>query len=154
MKKVWIRPIDIFKIFVLWKIYFPQSVSISINRAILKWTEFWWSDKPTFITPSWDINSGRLANMWSINNVLLQFIRVGDFTICVKPNTVQNWGQFLTSLETVADTKVLLLNPALFWFWYKFILKSLRMYKSFLGVSSLAKFSFRVCRKLFWLGGR
>ena len=52
--------------------------------------------------------------MWSINNVLLQFIRVGDFTICVKPNTVQNWGQFLTSLETVADTKVLLLNPALF----------------------------------------
>ena len=50
----------------------------------------WWSDKPRFITTSWEILSGRLANMWSINDVLLKVIRVGDFTICVKPNIVQN----------------------------------------------------------------
>ena len=35
-----------------------------------------WSDKPTFIAPSWEIILGRLANMWSINDVLLQVIRV------------------------------------------------------------------------------
>ena len=35
-----------------------------------------WSDKPTFITPSMEIISGRLANMWAINDVLLQVIRV------------------------------------------------------------------------------
>ena len=50
----------------------------------------WWSDKPTFIAPSWEILSGKFANMWSINDVLLHVIRVGDFIICVKPNIVQN----------------------------------------------------------------
>ena len=50
----------------------------------------WRSDKPTFVTPFWEILSGRLANMWSINYVLLQVKRVGDFIICVKPNIVQN----------------------------------------------------------------
>ena len=33
-----------------------------------------WSDKPTFIAPSWEILSGRIANVWSINDVLLQGI--------------------------------------------------------------------------------
>ena len=45
--------------------------------------------------------------MWSINDVLLQIIRVGDFVICVEPNIEQNWRKFLTSLETTADTRVL-----------------------------------------------
>ena len=49
-----------------------------------------WSYNPTFITPSWEILRGRLANMWSINDVLLQVIRVGDFIICAKPNIAQN----------------------------------------------------------------
>ena len=50
--------------------------------------------------------------MWSINDVLLQIIRVGDFVICVEPNIEQNWRKFLTSLEATADTRVLLLHPA------------------------------------------
>ena len=50
----------------------------------------WWSDKPRFIAPSWKILSGRLNDMWSINDILLQIIQVGDFIICVKPNIVQN----------------------------------------------------------------
>ena len=50
----------------------------------------WWSDKPTFVTPSWEILLERLANMWSINDVLLQVIRVGDFIFCVKSKVVQN----------------------------------------------------------------
>ena len=69
--------------------------------------------------------------MWSINDVLLQIIRVGDFVICVEPNIEQNWRKFLTSLETTADTRVLFLHPAWFWFWYKSILKSPRMYNTF-----------------------
>ena len=50
----------------------------------------WWSDKPKFITPSWEILSGRLANMWSINDVLLQITRVRDLVFSVKPNVMQN----------------------------------------------------------------
>ena len=50
--------------------------------------------------------------MWSINDVLLQIIRVGDFVICVEPNIEQNWRKLLTSLETTADTRVLFLHPA------------------------------------------
>ena len=50
--------------------------------------------------------------MWSINDVLLQIIRLGDFIICVEPNIKQNWRKFLTSLETTADTRVLFLYPA------------------------------------------
>ena len=49
----------------------------------------WWSDKQIFIIPSWEILSGRLANMWSVNDVILQVIRVGDLIICVKPNTAK-----------------------------------------------------------------
>ena len=66
----------------------------------------------TFITLSWKILSGRLASMWSISDVLLQVIRFGDFIICVKPNIVQNLRLFLLSLETAADTTVLLFHPA------------------------------------------
>ena len=50
----------------------------------------WWSDQRTFIKLSWEILSGSLANMWSINDVLLQVTRVRDFIIYVKPNIVQN----------------------------------------------------------------
>ena len=50
--------------------------------------------------------------MWSISDVLLQVIRFGDFIICVKPNIVQNLRLFLLSLETAADTTVLLFHPA------------------------------------------
>ena len=50
----------------------------------------WWSDKPTLIISSWEILSGTLANMWPINDVLIQVSRVGGFIICVKPNIVDN----------------------------------------------------------------
>ena len=80
LKEVWIYLIDIFKLFVVWKIYFLESVFISINHVILKWTESnflslssvlmtpiflvqemsWWSDKPTFTTPSWEFFQGCL----------------------------------------------------------------------------------------------
>ena len=60
-----------------------------------------------------------------------KLLQVGDFIICVEPNIEQNWRKFLTSLETTADTRVLFLHPAWFWFWYKFILKPPRMYNSF-----------------------
>ena len=49
-----------------------------------------WSDKPTFIAPSWEILSGTITNMCSINDVLLQVTRAGYFIIYVKPNIVQD----------------------------------------------------------------
>ena len=76
----------------------------------------WWSDKPALVTTSWEIFSGTLADMWPINDVLLQVIRVGDFIICVKPSIIQklNTVQFNTveSVEIIAETRVLLLHPA------------------------------------------
>ena len=46
----------------------------------------WWSDKTTFITPSWEILLRRLANMWSM--MYYKSYTVGNF-ISVKPNVVQ-----------------------------------------------------------------
>ena len=54
--------------------------------------------------------------MWSINDVLLHVIWVGDFIICIKPNIEAKWRYFFTSLETVVDTRVLFLQPVSFWF--------------------------------------
>ena len=36
----------------------------------------------------WKTLSGRLANVWSINDILKQVIRVGDFIICDKRDIV------------------------------------------------------------------
>ena len=59
----------------------------------------WWSDKPTFITPSWEILSGTLTNMWSINTS--QAILIGDFIICV-----------LTQLKTDFSRGLFFIYPA------------------------------------------
>ena len=63
----------------------------------------------------------------------------------------QHFLECLPSLETFSDTRVLLLHPAWFWFLYKLMFISPKMYNSFLRISNLVKFSFRVCRNCFGL---
>ena len=91
---------------------------------------------------------GILARMWSIKDVFLQVIRVGYFIICFKPNILKNRSQFLSSLETDLETRVLFSHIIYLPLRYKFMLKSPRMQVSLLVVSSFAKCSLRVLMKL------
>ena len=50
----------------------------------------WWSDTLTLITPCRGTREGILVKIWSIKDVFLQVIRVGNFIIYFKPNIVQN----------------------------------------------------------------
>ena len=110
----------------------------------------WWSDIPTSMTPFWE--TLEVATMWSIRVEVLQVTRVGDFISCFKPCIVQNWWQFLISLERNFEEIVLSLWTMYLLFWYMFILKSPRIYDSLVFVSCLSKFAFIISRKLLWLG--
>ena len=113
----------------------------------------WWSNKPTFITRSWEFFQEDLLTFGQL--IMMYYYRLYelDILLIVLSQTLCKveifFEKFLKSLKTVATTRVLLFQSAWFWFWYTFTLKSPRMYNSFLRVSNLAKFSFRVCRKLY-----
>ena len=60
----------------------------------------------------------------------------------------------LDTIRKCLRNKSIAFAPCIIFILYKFMLTSLRMYNSFLLVSSLATFLFRVCRKLLLFGGR
>ena len=169
MKEVWIRLIDIFKIFVVSKIYFLQGVFISINRIIIKRTEF------NFFVHTSSFNSTNFPS--AVNELVVdkstflhlpgKFCR-GDLPI---------WGQLVVYYYKLHELEILsfvivkhcsklkiILGIIRNCRWHKsiafascMVLILIQVYTEvtenvyyFLRVSSLAKFSFRACRKLLW----
>ena len=86
------------------------------------------------MTPFSETLEGKLARIWSIRAEVLQVTQV----------IIVNIGR----KEIVLSSRAMYLL-----FWYMFILKSPKIYDSFVSASSFSKIAIIISGKLLWLGG-